>query len=478
MKIAVVHYHLQPGGVTRVIENTLESFSQIEDSPEFVVLSGRQYKGNVIKNVRIVDGLDYSSSFDSTSPILLKEKMEEAARDGLGSKPDIWHIHNHSLGKNPALTKTVDLLAQASNPMLLHPHDFAEDGRPANFNALKEIYSSSYPTSSSIHYAVLNHRDQSFLEKLFVAKASTVHLLANAISKPQEIKKDIEPSPQLPENLFLYPVRAVRRKNLGELALIAASHPGKNFANSLGSTNPNFTPVFERWKSFCRELELPVTFGLGESIQSSFPEIVNHARGIITTSIAEGFGLGFLEPWTFGKFLYGRNIPEITEDFSNLGINLNQLYGRLNIDLSHFSSVVTLKQKISLVIRRYFTDYAQNIPENATEIAYRSMVRDNQVDFGRLDEPFQKEIINSVSQSKSAQEDIRKQVKIEIPDSGIIEKNKDSIYSNYAQKTYAERLEKIYQSILNSPRDGLEYAQGEELLDCFLSPARFNLLRT
>ena len=60
----------------------------------------------------------------------------------------------------------------------------------------------------------------------------------------------------------------------------------------------------------------------------------------------------------------------------------------------------------------------------------------------------------------------------------IIEKNKDSIYSNYAQKTYAERLEKIYQSILNSPRDGLEYAQGEELLDCFLSPARFNLLRT
>ena len=478
MKIAVVHYHLQPGGVTRVIENTLESFSLTEDSPEFVVLSGRQYPGNAIKNVRVVDGLDYSSSTDSVSPMLLKEKMEEAAREGLGGKPDIWHIHNHSLGKNPALTKAVDLLAQESSPMLLHPHDFAEDGRPANFDVLKEIYSTTYPSSPFIHYAVLNHRDQSFLKKLFGAKASTVHLLANAISVPQEIARDIQPSTKLPENLFLYPVRAVRRKNLGELALIAASHPGKHFANSLGPTNPNFAPVFEKWKSFCRELELPVTFGLGESIQSSFPEMVDHARGIISTSIAEGFGLGFLEPWTFGKFLYGRNIPEITEDFSNLGINLDQLYGRLNVDLSHFSSVVTLKEKISLVIRRYFTDYAQNIPENATEIAYRSMVRDNQVDFGRLDESFQEEIINSVSQSKSAQEEIRKQVKIENPDSGIIEKNKDSISRNYAQRTYVERLGKIYHSILNAPRDQLEYAQGEDLLHCFLSPERFNLLRT
>ena len=125
---------------------------------------------------------------------------------------------------------------------------------------------------------------------------------------------------------------------------------------------------------------------------------------------------------------------------------MDQLYCRRNVDLSHFSSVVTLKEKISLVIRRYFTDYAQNIPENATEIAYRSMVRDNQVDFGRLDEPFQEEIINSVSQSKSAQEEIRKQVKIESPDSGIIEKNKDSISRNYAQRTYVERLGKIYHS--------------------------------
>ena len=39
IKIAVVHYHLEPGGVTRVIENTVQSFELAEDSVQFVVLS-------------------------------------------------------------------------------------------------------------------------------------------------------------------------------------------------------------------------------------------------------------------------------------------------------------------------------------------------------------------------------------------------------------------------------------------------------
>ena len=478
MKIAVVHYHLQPGGVTRVIENTLESFSKLENPPQFVVLSGRRYPGKEIKNVRVVNGLDYSSSLDSIPPSLLKDRLEEAAKEGLGGIPDIWHIHNHSLGKNPSLTKAVDLMAQESKPMLLHPHDFAEDGRPANFDALKEIYSSAYPTSSSIHYAVLNHRDHSYLKKLLKGRASKVHLLANAIPLPGKLERDFKSCTQLPENLFLYPVRAVRRKNLGELALLAASHPGKHFANSLGPTNPNFIPLFQKWKFFSNELNLPVTFGMGESIQCSFPEMVNHAQGIISTSIAEGFGLGFLEPWTFGKFLYGRNIPEITQDFSNLGINLNNLYERLDIDLSHFPSVETLRQKISFVIEKYFRNYGQSIPGNATEIAYRSMIQDNQIDFGRLDECGQKEIISSVLKSKTAQEQIRNQVKINNTDSGIIERNRESISRNFSQNTYIEKLGNIYDSILNSNLDQLEYAKGEDLLYSFLSPARLNLLRT
>ena len=41
--------------------------------------------------------------------------METAAIMGLGGKPDLWHIHNHSLGKNSALTGAVAILAEEKN---------------------------------------------------------------------------------------------------------------------------------------------------------------------------------------------------------------------------------------------------------------------------------------------------------------------------------------------------------------------------
>ena len=478
MRVAIVHYHLEPGGVTRVIENTLDSFALSSNPPHFVVLSGREYLGDKINNVQIVEGLDYSSPLNVISPRLLKERMEQAAQVGLGGKPDLWHIHNHSLGKNPSLTQAVSLLAEESNPLLLHPHDFAEDGRPSNFNALQEVYSSTYPTASRIHYATLNQRDYSFLKKVFTGKASQVHLLANAISIPPNTEARNQKHQDLPDNLFLYPVRAVRRKNLGELALIAASHPEKHFANSLGPTNPNFTPIFERWKEFSNNLNLAVSFGLGEQTTCTFPDMVNHAKGIITTSIAEGFGLGFLEPWTSNKFLYGRNIPEITQDFSKLGINLDGLYERLNIDLKHLVNKETLKLKISATLKQFFTDYRQDLLKGATEIAYRSIVQDNQIDFGRLDEALQEEIILSISKSKRAQSDVRSQINLERLDSKIIQKNKESIIEKFAEETYVKKLNFIYESLLDMKKDRLEYVKGEDLLSSFLSPKRLNLLRT
>lgn len=478
MKVAVVHYHLQPGGVTRVIENTLNSFDQQYNSTKFVVLSGRQYPGNQIQNVKIVDGLDYSSPKQVILPKTLREQMESAATEALGSKPDIWHIHNHSLGKNPSLTKVVDLLAKDSIPLLLHPHDFAEDGRPSNFQAIEEIYSTAYPSSPLVHYAVLNHRDYSFMQKLLEGKESQVHLLANAIPHPLKDKGKAKNKSDLPGNLFLYPVRAVRRKNLGELALISAVHNDKFFANSLGPTNPSFTPIFEEWKQFVKRRNLPVSYALGEKTSSTFSDMVNHAEGIISTSIAEGFGLGFLEPWTFNKFLCGRNIPEISQDFSDLGIELNHLYNRLDVDIKHLRSEEFLKPKITASLKKFFSDYGKELPSNSTDIAYHSIVKNGTLDFGRIDESSQMEIIDSVLKSPNAQKNIQLQIKTEKPNENIISKNQKNVSKYFSQKVYTDKLQFIYNSILQSDKGSLEFASGNNLLESFLTPDRLNLLRT
>jgi replication initiation and membrane attachment protein DnaB len=138
----------------------------------------------------------------------------------------------------------------------------------------------------------------------------------------------------------------------------------------------------------------------------------------------------------------------------------------------------TLKLKISATLKQFFTDYRQGIPKDATETAYRSIVQDGQIDFGRLDEAFQEEIILSISKSKHAQGDIQSQINLDKLDSKIIQKNKESIIEKFAQDTYVKKLNIIYASLLDMKLDRLEYIKGEDLLNSFLSPKRLNLLRT
>ena len=477
MKVAIVHYHLEPGGVTRVIENTLLGWKEAGTEIETVVLSGRSYSGSVIPKVEFVQGLDYTTPEISPKPELLIEAMEIAAARALGGKPDIWHVHNHSLGKNPSLPLALSILARKGAYMLLHPHDFAEDGRPSNFKALNNSYFETYPSSERIHYAALNHRDFSYLSEMLTGFSSKAHLLANAISNHNKIEPE-KTHQSLPEELFLYPVRAVRRKNLGELALLSLLHPEKHFANSLGPTNPNFNSEFEGWKQFAQGLNLNLTYALGENCTASFPEMVAHAKAIVSTSVAEGFGLGFLEPWIFGKGLCGRDIPEITSDFSKLGIQLNHLYERSEVSLDLLENPQSLKDSITLSLKAIYDCYGMEMPQNAIEEAFRSIVSDGLLDFGRLNEGFQKEILLNLRESPEQLEQIRRRIPLEVPTYDEIIRNQKAIQIRFSQKEYGKKLYNIYKEILANEDHRLDFAQGKKLLNAFLSPQRLNLLRT
>lgn len=478
MKVAIVHYHLEPGGVTSVIENKLEALASLEHDIETVVLTGRSYKGRRIEKHQLVEGLDYAVPNKAISPNLLLERMKDAAMNSLGCMPDLWHFHNHSLGKNPSLTKVTAELAKAGQCILLQPHDFAEDGRPVNFKGLKNAYEHAYPASARIGYAALNNRDRLFLEELFVDSGTKVHLLANPIPKNKSSTSCGTGKTEIPENLILYPVRAVRRKNLGELALLSAAHPDKYFANSLGPTNPLFRPQFERWKTFGENSSLPLAYGLGHKLDCSFPDMVESAEAVVSTSIAEGFGLGFLEPWVFGKSLCGRNLPEITADFLREGVQLDNLYDRLELKLDLLEDSTILRPKIEAALIGFFNDYEEKLPERAVQEAFDSIVQNNRVDFGRLDEPLQEELISAVLGSDQAKQSIRHQSSIECLPPSRVEDNSKAVQESFSIHGYAEKLIEIYQNLVSAPLEKVNFAEGRKLLQNFLSPARLNLLRT
>jgi hypothetical protein len=101
------------------------------------------------------------------------------------------------------------------------------------------------------------------------------------------------------------------------------------------------------------------------------------------------------------------------------------------------------------------------------------------VDFGRLDEALQEQLIRTISGSNEARRQLQPP---HLPDPGEksekIAENRTAILANFGLEQYGPRLLGIYQQIMDSPVEPLESLPGEAVLDQFLAPERLYLLRS
>ncbi len=482
MKVAIVHYHLNPGGVTSVVENTIAAWKTLGLDIEPVILTGRAYQIGDLENVVEVPGLDYTELLEQklTANALL-QNIETAVRSVLGSLPDVWHIHNHSLGKNAVFADVVNKLASRNDELLLQVHDFAEDGRPGNYNFLRQHISRIshlYPSGPNVFYGLLNNRDYELMAKCGVPETHLC-LLPNPVSLREKSELD-EKILDLPgDQFFLYPVRAVRRKNMGELALHASiSEEGQVFANSLGPTNTRLLPIFDYWKNFVKTNNLPVHYGYSDGRDISFEQLVYSSTSLISTSVAEGFGLAFLEPWLFGKSLTGRNLTDITKDFSNKGVDLSHLYKRLNIPIEWIGEF-QVKGILNIALQKTFEAYNVELEEDTLDETYNAFVQNGEIDFGLLDERLQESVIISVINSPEKKNYLKSKQYLAFPGDAVVSANAEVIKTQYSLESYGNKLDDCYQKMLNHPSDSEEWkVSPEEILEAFLTPSFFNLLRT
>lgn len=461
------------------MESALAALSSTEAEIRSIALSGRPYRGKELPDVSVVEGIDYAESTSASKPDVLADRLEQSAAQALGGPPDVWHVHNHSLGKNPTLSMAIRTLAERGHGLLLHLHDFAEDGRPANYEALRNNLpdlSGIYPIGQRIRYAALNQRDASFLMEAGLPKEQLT-LLPNPIRPPIQENDAPSPAKGLPSNMALCPVRAVRRKNLGELALLAAAHRDLTFANSLGPTNPAYGPGFQRWKDFAAHLELPVHYAFGEETEASFPQLVANARLLVTTSVAEGFGLAFLEPWGQGKSLGGRDLPEITADFRRAGLDLDHLYDRIELPVDCIDGKV-LREKIQAALEKLFAAYGKAVPADGTKLAVEAMARNGRVDFGRLDEPLQEMLVESVHSSPELAREIASQANLVAQSPTLLAANAEVVGDRFGLPAYGQNLLAAYEEIAASDGGTLASLDANALLAAFLKPERLFLLRT
>ncbi|MBI1372744.1 MAG: glycosyltransferase [Phycisphaera sp.] len=489
--VAIVHYHLRSAGVTRVIGHAAEALRR--RGVQVVVLSGEPAVAGVevIEHAEIVvlGGLGYDETRAAWEERELAERMRAAAAKALGGPPDLWHVHNHSLGKNVALPGAVKLIAEDGERVLYQPHDFAEDGRPANYGKLLDhaggdhaaLGAALYPVADHVHYVTLNTRDHGHLVAAGL-DASHVHVLPNAVDldvdeNPAEAHAVAFDEPV--ERFFLYPTRAIRRKNVGELLLWSAmAEPGDRFATTLAPKSPADLPIYDAWKRFASERDLPVWFEVGTSSDASFLALLRSATALVTTSVAEGFGMAFLEPWLVGQPLVGRNLPSITADFAETGVDLSPLYERLDVPIGWIGED-TLRDRVRDKLGEVYGAYRQPLSDGAVDAVIASMVRDGRVDFGRIDESMQRTVIARVLDDAAARGQITPPRLVgDSPDAGRIAANQRAVRERFSLDAYAKRLLGLYAEVAASPRSGLDSVSAERVLQRFLGPDEFNLLRT
>lgn len=384
LNIVIVHCHFQPGGVTQVVQNHVQALAGTgEETTCRIVLAGSSRQDGVTETTRqlaqiwSLDPLDYDPAEacgtapdpPAYSPAGLDRRANELAgllvermvTAGMTPSDTVVHWHNHSLGKNAALPSAIARLAEAGWPVLMQIHDFAEDQRPANYQHLirqsrsttpAEIDRWLYPEGANLSYATLTRGDAEALVRHGLS-SDAVSVIPNNVRLPdadlpsrEVASMRLKRAWQLPETFrwVLYPIRGIRRKNLGEFLLLCQCLQfGDGELTGTGSGPPIIgaitlrpdtlveTRSYDRWRNVAKSLIPNVQFDVAHHPDVRFIDNLAAAHCIVSTSVAEGFGMTFLEPWLARRPVVARRLSGVVADFEAQGVQLDSFYESIQI---------------------------------------------------------------------------------------------------------------------------------------------------
>lgn len=482
MTIAIVHYHLGPGGVSQVIAAASRALTR--SGIAHVILIG-ETPPNPADDLpfRMVPGLGYGPPPVGLTAEELVHRLRAGARDALEKAPDIWHFHNHSLGKNPLIAHAVARLAEDDERMVLQIHDLAEDGRPANYQVIADCRN-LYPVSSRIHYVFLNARDRGVFRDAGLTGENSM-VLGNPISLPEQTGRTGSGAP-----ILFAPVRGIRRKNLGELVFLSALAPqGTSLAVSRAPSNPSARPMHDTWRKFARRQHLPIEFDVADHFSpapgagSDFETWAAHATHFITTSVSEGFGLPFLEAAAHGKPLIGRNLPHITAEHARHGIRCGNLYDQLLIP-ADWIDLAILRDHLHTTLERNFRHYRRKLSSRTSVATFDALIHDGWLDFGNLPEALQQGVIERMADlstrsvprvriggtSQCAEDWLRAAIDSRTPTA-----TPDQL-APYSPALYQQKLVSLYSRLAEQAASPVRFLPPSAILTSHLAPGSFHFL--
>ncbi|HSH94688.1 MAG TPA: glycosyltransferase [Roseimicrobium sp.] len=389
MRLIVVHYHLRPGGIRRIIEQALPAVCSTlrPKVGRITLLTGeatepawlerlRQSSGGILIDVIVEPAAGYLAG-QHLSPAVIRRRIRNALKPLVASPAFLW-AHNLGIARNILLSD--EITRAARNPkirLISHHHDLWFDNRwirrpemkRAGFTSMSEIADAIFPTGRNIHHLAINGADHRVLDDHLGKQAAWMPNLALRPRTPSKVetasargwlRKEFNHSD---DPVWLLPCRLLRRKNVAEALLLARwLSPDAWLATTGTASSDDETRYHDRLDAAARKHGWKLKLGIlgGDPLSKpSVAHLMSAAEAVLFTSIQEGFGLPYLEATHSRRPLICRRLPNISPDLETLGFRFPHSYDEILVPASLFQHRRELVRQ-----RRVFEAWRAQMPAN------------------------------------------------------------------------------------------------------------------
>lgn len=378
--LVVVHYHLRPGGVRRIIELALPHIVSTAPNPidSVILATGERSDGAwreaLIRSMPTTQvhffcepAFRYLTEQRSSAEVIrvrVLSALERLAAKFPPAETLIW-AQNLGLARNLILS---DELAKFStrhrSSLLSHHHDLWFENRWARWNemracgfrSLSAVARASFAAKARVCHVTINKLDYAVLSKHFGSQAKCLPNLAQRGRRPASARiratRDWLKS-QLGGDcpVWIFPTRFLRRKNLAEAVLLARwLRPEAWFVTTAGVSSWEEKNYARRLEAASLRAKWKARFRILDANKSAPPieDIAVASEVMLLTSAQEGFGLPYLEAAALEKPLVARHLPNVIPDLLELGFSFPHLYQEILIapDLLDLKSERARQQKL------------------------------------------------------------------------------------------------------------------------------------
>jgi hypothetical protein len=396
LKFIILHYHLRPGGIRRVIElaapHVLRAFGGEITTTTLASgeLPDRKWGeifakacGSTPVRLFIEPAFGYFSE-QQKSPAKLREKIRRALNqllDPATANDTVVWAHNLGLARNLILTEELARVCEVRGlPLLAHHHDWWFDNRwqrwpearRSGFTSLKTIAQTILGSTHTRHLTI-NHADAAVLKRHLPGRVNWLPNLAEPASPPppartrfarEWLRRRLDHAAPV----WLLPCRLLRRKNVAEALLLTRwLRPDAWLVTTGGVSSADEQAYFKKLDAAARahhwRLRLGVLAG-DESRKPNVGELLAASEAVLLTSIQEGFGLPYLEATAARRPLVARALPNIAPDLKKFGFRFPQYYEEILVGTDLFDWKAERSRQ-----RRLFRAWLGRLPAAARKLA-------------------------------------------------------------------------------------------------------------